>query len=147
MQDSQTFMKIDIAKWVFGTIKKVQQGTTWNCAWQETYRELGGNSPDSGKKVCPMKAAETLYLLGRIKDGGKERKNLPLHEALNAYSKNGAYAIIALEELESNPGILKKDLWEKIKERVRNDLGEKAATFDQGGCTVAFKLWHIRLIV
>ena len=48
-----TFLSVDLKSWVFGTIKKVQQGTDWNNAWQKTYRELGGKSDESEKKGMP----------------------------------------------------------------------------------------------
>ena len=147
MQDLRIFLKIDIKHWVFGTITKVQQDTKWNDAWQKTYKELGGNSIETGKKGCPMKGAETLYLLGRIKGGGMERTNPLLREILDEHSKNGVYAVLALEELEKAPGISLTELWKKIQIRVQNELSEEPAASNQGGPTVAFKLWHLGLIV
>ena len=147
MQDLQTFLKIDIKHWVFGTITKVQQGAKWNDAWQKTYKELGGNSIETGKKGCPMKGAETLYRLGRIKGGGMERTDPLLREILDEHSKNGVYAVLALDELEQAPDISLTELWKKIQIRVQNELGEEPAASNQGGPTVAFKLWHLGLIV
>ena len=147
MQDLRTYLYIDIERWVFGAIEKVKQGADWNHAWQETYRQLGGKKDKTMEKVCPRKGAETLYLLGRIKGGRKERKNSSLHEVLHNYSKNGVYAVLALDELELNPDISLKDLWEKIRARVQNDLDEKPAISNQGGPTVAFKLWHLGLTI
>jgi hypothetical protein len=63
MQDKETFFNVDLKSWVFGTIKKVEQGVEWNPAWQDTYREVGGKSEESGKKGCPMNGTKTLYLI------------------------------------------------------------------------------------
>ena len=147
MKDHQIFCKLDIERWVFGAIEKVQNGAEWNGAWQETYGELGGQSEEVMKKGCPMKGAQTLYELGRIKDGGKQRKNPPLQDILSNHSKNGVYAVLALEELQQNSDISVSDLWEKIQARMRSDLCEEPAASNQGGPTIAFKLWHLGLTV
>ena len=159
MQDFRTFNKVDIDRWVLGTIEKVKRGAKWKEAWQQTYRQIGGKSDETMKKGCPMKGAQTLYELGRIKVPGKikvlnrikapgrKRKNTPLREVLNDYSKNGVYAVLALDELGSNPNISLPDLWENIQKRVRKDLSEEPAKSNQGGPTVAFKLWHLKLAV
>ena len=147
MQDFRTFNKVDIDRWVLGTIEKVKRGAEWKEAWQQTYRQIGGKSDETMKKGCPMKGAQTLYDLGRIKVPGRKRKNTPLREVLNDYSKNGVYAVLALDELGSNPNISLPDLWEKIRKRVRKDLSEEPAKSNQGGPTVAFKLWHLKLAV
>ncbi len=142
-----TFLSVDLKSWVFGTIKKVQQGTDWNNAWQKTYRELGGKSDESGKKGCPMNGTKTLYLLGRINGSNMPYKNPPLHDVWESYSRNGVYAILALEILSRNPSISLNDLWSRIQERVREELGEEPALSNQGGPTVAYKLWNLGLIV
>ena len=147
MANPGTFLSVDLKSWVFGTIKKVQQGTDWNNAWQKTYRELGGKSEESGKKGCPMNATKTLYLLGRINGSNIPYKNLPPREVWENYSKNGVYALLALEILSRNPSISLNDLWSKIQERVRGELGEEPALSNQGGPTVAYKLWNLGLIV
>lgn len=146
MKPDTIFMRIDLTDWVYRTIEKVQRGSQWQDAWQKTYRELGGASDAVMTKGCPMKGTQTLYELGRIKDSGKNRKNLPLAEIRNGYSKNGVYAVLALDELQSNSDISAPDLWKRIQERVRNDLGEEPAASNQGGPTVAFKLWHAGLV-
>ena len=67
MQEHSQYLNVDLKSWVLGTVKKVEKGMHWNIAWQDTYREIGGKKPECGKKGCPMKAAETLYELGRIR--------------------------------------------------------------------------------
>ena len=45
------FYKVELAAWVYGTVDKLGQGISWQSAWVETYREIGGKSKTSGKKV------------------------------------------------------------------------------------------------
>ena len=83
---------INIAKWVYGTIqRRKRESLSWNEAWEKTYKKLGGKAT-TGAKGCPGKAAETLYLLGRLKNGGKPFKDCKLSE-LWEISRNGTYAI------------------------------------------------------
>ena len=83
MQEHSQYLKVDLRSWVLGTIKKVEKGAHWNIAWKDTYQEIGGKKPECGKKGCPMKAAETLYELGRIRGGNKSFKNPPLREVVD----------------------------------------------------------------
>ena len=144
--DLDRFCNISLKDWVLGTIKKVEHGADWNCAWIKTYFELGGKSRESGTKGCPKKGAETLYLLGRIKGFGRF-KNPGLRDIRRDYSKNGAYAILALEYIQQDPSISQSELWSKIQEGIRRELNEDPANTNQGGPTVAYKLWHLGLIV
>ena len=123
MTNPGTFLSVDLKSWVFGTIKKVQQGTDWNNAWQKTYRELGGKSEESGKKVCPMKGTKTLYLLGRINGSNMPYKNPPPREVWENNSKNGVYALLALEILSRNPSISLNDLWSRIPRTRARRIG------------------------
>ena len=93
-----------------------------------------------------MIGVKTLYLLGRIKDSDIAFQNLPLRDVWNNYSKNGAYSILALEGLSQNPEVSIHDLWHYIQHRIRDELGEEPSKSEQGGPTIAFKLWHIGLI-
>lgn len=145
--DPRLFMKIDIAKWVSGTIAKVQQGENWNGAWHKTYCELGGKRIESGKKICPIKAVEALYHLGRIEGTDIDRNDMPIRHVYSKHSKNGAYAILALDILQSNSDITLTQLWEKIQGRVEKELPEPPAQSNQGAATVAYRLWHLGLIV
>ncbi len=147
MQNFTTVMSVDLKPWVFGTIKKVKRGSDWNRAWRETYHSIGGTSLESGKKVCPKAGVKTLYLLGRIKGGDMPYRNPPLREVWEDYSKNGAYSILALEGLSQNHNISLTDLWRYIQNRIRKELREEPAASNQGALTVAFKLWHLGLIL
>ena len=144
--DLDHFYNINLKDWVLGTIKKVEHGADWNCAWLKTYFGLGGKSRESGTKGCPKKGAETLYLLGRIKGFGRFQ-NPGLGDIRRNYSKNGVYAILALEYIQREPNMSQSELWHKIKERFRRELNEKPAESNQGGPTVAYKLWYLGLIV
>ena len=139
------FCNISLKDWVLGTIKKVEHGADWNCAWIKTYFELGGESESSGKKSCPMKGAEILYLLGRIKGFGCF-KNPGLRYIWDC-SRNGAYAILALEYIQRKCNISQSELWSKIQEHIRRELNEEPAKTNQGGPTVAYKLCRLGLIV
>ena len=147
MQEHTQYLKVDLRPWVLGTIKKVEKGAHWSSAWQNRYREIGGKKPECGKKGCPMKAAETLYELGRIRGGNKSFKSLPLREVVDNYSKNGAYAVLAIECLSQQPGISTTNLWSQIQHNFMSELGVEPARSNQGGPTVAYKLWHLGLII
>ena len=92
-----------------------------------------------------MKGAETLYLLGRIK-GFRRFKNPGLRDIWDC-SRNGAYAILALEYMQKDSNISQSELWSKIQERIRRELNEEPAKTNQGGPTVAYKLCRLGLIV
>lgn len=146
MQLPGQFLSVDLKSWVSDTIDKVQKGADWNDAWQETYKDIGGKSKESGKKGCPMNGTKTLFLLGRIKGSNMPYKNPPLREVWDNYSKNGVYAFLSLETISRNPSISLNGLWLIIQKRVREELGEEPAQSNQGGPTVAYKLWHLGLI-
>ena len=119
------YMGINLRAWVYGTIQKVQEGDNWNSAWEETYRNLGGKSANSGRKVCPMVSTKALYLLGRIKNSDMPYQKLPLRNVWNDYSKNGTYSILALEGLSQNPDISLTDLWRYVQHQIRKELRRK----------------------
>ena len=50
MQEHSQFFKVDMKSWVLGTVRRVEGGSSWNTAWQNTYREIGGSSGDVGRK-------------------------------------------------------------------------------------------------
>ncbi len=143
--DLDRLYNISLKDWVLCTIKKVEQGADWNCAWIKTYFELGGKSESSGSKSCPMKGAENLYRLGRIKGFGRFQ-NPGLRDIWDC-SRNGAYAILALDYIQRKCNISQSELWSNIQERIRRELNEEPAKTNQGGPTVAYKLWHLGLIV
>ncbi|MDE2721890.1 MAG: dTMP kinase [Gemmatimonadota bacterium] len=138
--------KINLKDWVLNTIEKVERGNNWNCAWKETYFELGGKTRESGSKFSPMNSAEVLYRLGRIKGSGQRFRNPELKEIWN-YSTNGVYAILALKFISEKPDISRSALWPMIQDHIRSELGEEPAKFNQGAISVAYKLWHLGLIV
>ena len=140
------FLTVDLQKWVYGTINKVQQGFAWNNAWEDTYKEIGGTSIESGKKPCPKNGTRTLYQLGRIKNSKINYVAISYEEILKNYSKNGVYAIMAIDILEKNPDIELKELWYKIKELFKKELKIEPSNSNQGGPTIAFKLWKSSLI-
>lgn len=145
MTGDRVFMKVDLPTWVEETIAKHEAGEEWNSAWRHTYAELGGTSEESGKKGCPMAAARTLYELGRIAGHGSVRK-IPLSRVSREYSKNGAYAIAAIECLKVDPTQSLTSLWRAIQERIRVETGEEPAVSNQGGPTLTYKLWQLGLL-
>ena len=139
------YMKIDLEKWVYGTIDKYRRGQPWNDAWLATYRELGGQSNNSGQKGCPRAAAETLYEFGRLKNTDRPFKRYDISEQWHR-RKNGTYAIIAIRLLRHNTTLSLTELWSEIKKTVRATTGDKPARSNQGGPTLAYQLWHAELI-
>jgi len=137
---------IDLKDWVLNTIEKVEKGADWNHAWKKTYFDLGGKRRESGSKFSPMNSAEVLYQLGRIKGNGQPFRNPELKEIWNC-STNGAYAILALKFISKKPDISRSELWPMIQDRIRSELSEEPAKFNQGALSVAYKLWHLGLIV
>lgn len=145
MVDVSTFLKVDLSSWFEGTISKVQSGEEWNSAWQQTYFELGGVSEETARKPCPMVAARTLYELGRVSSHGKTQE-VALMEVLENHSKNGAYAIAAIDCLNQDPTLTLTSLWSQVQERIRGELGVEPAASNQGGTTLAYKLWHLGIV-
>ncbi|MCA1773169.1 MAG: hypothetical protein LC677_11395 [Halomonas sp.] len=145
MVDVRIFLKVDVLAWVEGTIAKVKFGEEWNSAWQRTYSEIGGTSQETGRKSCPMVAARTLYELGRILNNGLPSKAI-LSEVCEKHSKNGAYAIAAIDCLNRNPALTPTALWSQVQDRIRDDLGVEPAASNQGGATLTYKLWHLGVV-
>jgi hypothetical protein len=144
------FMGVDLWAWVNGTIKKVESQKyygpdAWEKAWQETYFELGGRSEYSGSKGCPQKGAYTLYLLGRIK--GTKRKYLQWdYRQILDVSKNGVYAVMAIDILKETPNIPLSKLIDKIKEKYDEEFGEIPSP-DPGAPTIAYKLFKLNKLI
>ena len=129
----------------FGTIAKVGEGESWAKAWLATYKEIGGQSRESGKKDCPRVAAKTLYEFGRITDGGTPFVVWDI-DKLWGRSRNGTYAMLAIELLGADPTLNVTQLWARTQEAVRRKTGDEPAATNQGGVTLAYKLWHLGLI-
>lgn len=144
--DHGRFLGVDLRRWVYGTIEKAGRGDAWGDAWTRTYREIGGRSESIGRKGCPMAAARTLFEYGRIRDGGKPFQDCDM-ERLWCRSRNGAYAMLALRLLGTDPALNKTRLWRQIQGIVRCEMGAEPARSNQGGPTLAFQLWHQGLIV
>ena len=143
---NRIFCSVDLEAWIYGTIQKHRRGFPWRAAWVDTYWEIGGLSKNSGEKGCPMKAANTLYELGRIRNGGLPFKDCALFELWNR-SKNGTYAILATRLLSANPQLNKASLWTEVQHAVRQEIGAEPARTNQGGPTLAYQLWRLGLIV
>lgn len=147
MQRNDIFMNVNLKKWVLGTIDKYKESENWNDAWKKIYYEIGGKSRESAQKGCPVNGAKTLYFLGRIKGNDVPFQNPRLRHIWNCHSKNGVYSILAVALLGRNHDIPLDKLWLKIQRHIRCRLKEEPAKSNQGGPTVAFKLWHLGLIV
>ena len=93
-----------------------------------------------------MAAARTLYEFGRIRDGGMPFREWSIRD-LWGHSRNGAYAMLAVDLLNREPELSGAGLWLRIQEAVRRETTDEPAGTNQGGSTVAFKLWHLGLIV
>ncbi len=144
---NRIFRKVDLVKWVYGTVNKCQRGKSWGDAWLETYWEIGGLSESVGRKGCPMAAVKTLYEHGRLKNSGIPFRDCVIPELWKASRKNETYAILATRLLRENPSLGKAELWCEIQRTVRREVGEKPAGSDQGGPKLTFQLWHLGLIV
>jgi hypothetical protein len=146
MSQEHIFLKVNLPTWIDGTIAKFEEGVTWNSAWQQTYQEIGGKSAETGRKGCPMNAARTLYELGRLTGHSKAPQTISLSKVWQDHSKNGAYAIAAIECLNKDPDLSLSELWQAIQQKIRQNIGEEPAASNQGGPTLTFKLWHLGLI-
>lgn len=103
-----TYFKLNLWDWIRGTIEKIHEPYAkeeWNEAWVETYKELGGKSPESGKKGCPKKAAYCLFMMGRIKESKKPFETLTYQDVMDKYGPNAVYAIIAIDILHPEPSL------------------------------------------
>lgn len=144
--DPETFLSVGLRAWILGTIGKVRAGEEWAKAWKATYKEIGGQSCESGKKVCPMVAARTLYEFGRIKDAGTPFLDWDIADLWRS-SRNGTYAMLAVGLARNDPTLDSTKLWKLVQDAVRRETGDEPAASDQGAVTLAFKLWHLGLIV
>lgn len=143
---NRIFYSVDLTDWIYGTIQRHRDGASWQSAWVDTYWMIGGLSKSSGEKGCPMRAANTLYEMGRIRNGGLPFTDCALAELWNR-SKNGTYAILAVRLLRANPRLSKASLWTEVQHAVRREIGYEPARTNQGGPSLAYQLWHLGLIV
>ena len=142
----RTFVKVDLEKWVDGTIEKHENGESWNHAWFATYCNIGGQSEQSGEKACPKVAANTLYRFGRIKNSGVRFKPCERSRVWPCY-KNGTYAILATRMLRDDRDLSKASLWKEVRRAVLVLGNDELAGSDQGASRLAFQLGHLGLIV
>jgi len=73
-----------------------------------------------------MKAAETLYQLGRLKRAGVPFTECEIPELWNR-TKNGTYAVLATRLLRSNTDLNKTSLWLEIQRAVRREIRASSA--------------------
>lgn len=141
----RTFLGLDIESWIKATIQKAQCGSDWDKAWIEAYVELGGSSENSGNKSCPKNAARVLYETGRIKNSGQAFVDISLPYVWQYDSKNGVYALLAIDELQKNPEITYQDLVSAVHDQSNKIFGIAPAS-DQGAIKITYKLYNIGLI-
>jgi len=145
--------KIPLTNWVFGTIEKMnrfrkQDIQSWGDYWFETYKELGGQSDESGAKDCPQHAAYGLWRLGRIKGTNIPYQDKAIDAINQEFGKNAAYAVIALAIL--GKGQFNNDrtrLWNQIQDLYREIAFEEPAQSEQGAVRVAKILFEEGYIV
>ena len=142
---SLTYLKINLWDWINKTIAKINPNCTkkeWDDAWLETYFNIGDKSHNSGTKDCPKNAAYCLYKLGRIKGTNIPYKTKSYLDIFNKYGRNALYAIIAYDLLKDNRTLALNDLWQKVRNIYKKEIGKEAAKSNQGAVTVTFKLFH-----
>ncbi|WNM56382.1 DUF6979 family protein [Candidatus Nitrospira allomarina] len=109
MKMAEVLYKIPLTRWVRGTMERNNavgndDMETWSKFWLKTYKDLGGNSDNSGSKECPKYAAYGLWRLGRISNSGKGFQNWTLERINEKLGKNATYAVFALDLLERKRG-------------------------------------------
>lgn len=137
---------IPLVHWVKQTIEKMNAAgkddfETWSKYWLQTYKDLGGKSDNSGSKECPKHSAYGLWRLGRISNSGKTFQNWTLERINKELGKNAAYAVLALDLLESRNGWSKSELWSKVQERYQQKIGEPSAVSEQGAIRISLGLF------
>ena len=138
---------IPIIPWVFGTVEKVLHiGTcderTWNRCWYKTYEELGGSSKTSGNKGCPRAAARGLWMLGRLRRGGRSFQARDAYEVYQDQDlgKNAAYAVIAADLLAA--GASASGLWSRVQSEFKRLTGDDSADSEQGEVRLVVALFR-----
>ena len=141
------FFKIPLTLWVRGTIEKMNRFgkrdiQSWSQYWLETYKELGGQSEESGTKGCPQHAAYGLWRLGRITDSNLPYQPKAITSINREFGKNVSYAIIAIELLETRQAARDNtSIWIQVQEIYRRSVHEEPAKSQQGAITVAVTLF------
>ena len=137
---------ISLVRWVRGTIEQMNAAgkddiESWGNYWFQTYKDLGGTSDTSGSKGCPQHAAYGLWRLGRISNSGMAFQNWTLERVNKELGKNAAYAVLALDLLESKHEWSKTDLWSKVQESYQQKIGEQSAKSEQGAIKISLGLF------
>jgi hypothetical protein len=137
---------ISLVRWVRETIERMNAAgkddiESWRNYWFQTYKDLGGTSDTSGSKGCPQHAAYGLWRLGRISNSGMVFQNWTLERVNKELGKNAAYAVLALDLLESKHDWSKTDLWSKVQESYQQKIGEQSAKSEQGAIKISLGLF------
>jgi len=134
---------IPLSEWVQRTIEKMNRSDkkdsdTWDKCWVETYRELGGQSEESGSKGCPKHAAFGLWRLGYVIGSNVPYHPRSLTSIKQEYGKNTAYAAIAVDLLERGQAAsTDEQLWQQVRGIYQQALRDKPAASNQGAVKVA----------
>lgn len=145
--------KIPLTDWVFGTIEKMNRYgkrdiLSWGDYWYKTYKELGGQSDESGSKGCPQHAAYGLWRLGRIKGTSIIYQDRAIEVVNQEYGKNAAYAVLALALLKKRQFYNNEAmLWSQVQDLYRKTVHEEPAQSQQGAVKVAKILFEEGFIV
>jgi len=79
--------------------------------------------------------------LGRISNSGKAFQNWTLERVNKEFGKNAAYAVLALDLLESKRDWSKTELWSKVQESYRQKIGGPSANSEQGAIRISLGLF------
>lgn len=144
------FLRIDIRKWVFGTIERIPDGgiqsnAAWNDAWLATYFDLGGRSMHSGRKSCLKNGARVLYESGRLEGTSVPYQGICLQDIWEKDSRNGVYSLIAAMELKRAPNVKLAELREVVFATTLSKFGS-APKSDQGAIKLVHTLYGLHRI-
>ena len=139
--------RIPITRWVNGTVEKIlgtgtHDAVTWNKCWYETYTQLGGTSKTSGTKPCPRAAARGLWILGRLRRGGRPLQTRSVVEVYRELSKNAAYAVIAADLLAGDASRSSSALWRSVQSEFTRLTGDIPAESEQGEVRLVIALFR-----
>ena len=112
--------------------KGTVETSDWVRFWLQTYRELGGQSIDSGNKGCPRAGAYGLWYLGRLVRGGRALQARPLLDVDRDLGKNAAYGLIAADMLDDGESASLSELWPVVRNEYLRQTGKEAARTEQG---------------
>ena len=141
---NRIFLKVDLLDWVYGTIKKVQNGRNWNAAWLSTYHEIGGKKCSIGTKPCPKHAARILYQTGRLKCSGIRPKKYCLTDVWKD-SRNGVYALVAADILLNSHSVDYDQLKICVYKTTQRCFNSSPVS-DQGAIKLTYMLWKLEKI-